>query len=122
PDDDSYEVHLPRAISQRPDRSVTVATAQRGVMNGEGTQIVMRGNVVFKREPHTEEPGLTLESEEVTVLPEEDVVHTDLPAVITRADGSQITGTGMHYDNRTRQLQVAADARVRIAPGSVRTP
>src|SRR5690606_11501077 len=88
PDDDSYEVHLPRAISQRPDRSVTVATAQRGVMNGEGTHIVMRGDVVFKREPNTDEPGLTIESEEVTVLPEEDVVSTDLPAVTTRAGAS----------------------------------
>ena len=122
PDDDSYEVHSPRAISQRPDRSVTVATAQRGVMNGEGTQIVMRGDVRFEREPYTDEPGLTINSEEVTLLPEEDVVKTDLPAVITREDGSQITGTGMHYDNRTRQLQIASDARVKIAPGTAKAP
>jgi len=122
PDNDSYEIQSPRAISQRPDRSVTVATAQRGVMTGDGTHIVMQGDVRFEREPYTDEPGLTIRSEEVTLLPEEDVVKTDLPAVITRDDGSQITGTGMHYDNRTRQLQVASDARVKIAPGTAKVP
>jgi len=122
PDNDSYEVRSPRAISQRPDRSVTVATAQRGIMNGDGTHIVMQGDVRFEREPYTDEPGLMIRSEEVTLLPEEDVVKTDLPAVITREDGSQITGTGMHYDNRTRQLQVASDARVKIAPGTAKAP
>ena len=122
PDDDSYEIHSPRAVSQRPDRSVTVATAPRGVMDAEGTHIVMRGDVRFKREPYTDEPGLMIQSEEVTLLPDEDVVKTNLPAVITRADGSKITGTGMHYDNRTRQLQVASDARVKIAPGTAKTP
>ncbi len=116
PDDNSYEVTTPRAVSQRPDRSVTVVTAQRGRMTENGARIVMQGDVRFTREPQVDNPGLTIESQQITLLPDDDVAYTDLPAVLTRADGSQITGTGMHYDNRTRQLKIAADARVKIAP------
>lgn len=116
PDDDTYEVANPRAVSQRPDRSITVATALRGLMAGDGSRIVMTGDVRFRREPQTDEPGLMIESQEITLLPDKDVAFTELPAVITRADGSQITGTGMHYDNSTRQLKIAADARVKITP------
>jgi len=118
PDDDSYEIVNPRAVSQRPDRSVTVATARQGRMTGAGERIVMQGDVRLRREPHTDEPALEIVSQEITLLPESDVAFTDLPAVITRADGSQMTGTGMHYDNSTRQLKVAADTRVKIAPRS----
>lgn len=116
PDDDSYLITSPRAVSQRPDRTVTVATAQRGLMTDEGAHILMQEDVRFHRESQPDEPGLTIESQEITLLPDTDVAYTELPAIITRADGSQITGTGMHYDNRTRQLKIAADARVRIAP------
>ncbi len=116
PDDDSYEIHLPRAVSQRPDRSVTIATAERGRMDQDGDRIVMTGDVTFRRPPHEGEPGLSIQSEAITLHPNEDVAFTDLPAVVTRGDGSRIAGTGMRYDNASRQLAVASDARVIIAP------
>lgn len=123
PDDDTYEVTEPRAISQRPDRSVTIATARRGHVDRAGDLIVLRGDVEFRRPAHGEIHALTIASEEVTLRPNEDVAYTGLPAIVTRGDGSQITGTGMHYDNKSRQLNVAADARVRIAPrGDAATP
>ncbi|GAA5234522.1 LPS export ABC transporter periplasmic protein LptC [Verticiella sediminum] len=116
PDDDSYEVRQPRAISQRPDRSVTVATAENGRMDQDGARIVLKGDVAFRRPPANGEPGLLIESEQITLLPNEDVAFTELPAAVTRGDGSRITGTGMQYDNSSRQLTVSSDARVKIAP------
>jgi lipopolysaccharide export system protein LptC len=114
PDDDSYEIESPRAISQRPDRSVTVATAERGVMTEDGNRVVMDGNVQLRREPNAGQPGLQITSEQLILRPHDDVAWTDLPAVVTRDDGSRIAGTGMHYDNKTRQLKVTADTRVRL--------
>ncbi len=118
PDDDSYEVQLPRAVSQRPDRSVTIATAERGRMDEDGARVVLTGNVRLHREPADDAPALTIETEELTVRPRDDVAFTDLPATITRADGSRMSGTGMRYDNRNRQLTVSADTRVKIMPRS----
>lgn len=116
PDDDTYEITEPRAISQRPDRSVTIATARRGHLDQDGDLIILRGDVEFHRPAHVDVHGLTIASEEVTLRPDEDIAYTELPAIVTRSDGSQITGTGMHYDNKSRQLNVTADARVRIVP------
>lgn len=118
PDDDSYEVYQPRAVSQQADRSVTIATAQQGRMDQDGERIELTGNVRLQREPADDAPALTIETEALTLRPQEDVAFTDLPATITRADGSRMTGTGMHYDNRTRQLTVSADTRVKIMPRS----
>jgi len=116
PDDDSYEVFMPRAISQRADRSVTVATAELGRMDDDGERVVLTGDVRLQREPSDDTPGLMIESEAITLRPQEDIAFTELPAIITRADGSRMTGTGMHYDNKTRQLKVAAETRVTITP------
>lgn len=122
PDDDTYEITLPRAVSQRPDRSVTIATARRGHVDQDGDLIVLREDVEFQRPAHAEVHGLTITSEEVTLRPNEDLAYTKLPAIVTRSDGSQISGTGMHYDNKNRQLSVAADASVRIVPRSAAAP
>lgn len=116
PDDDTYEVTEPRAISQRPDRSMTIATAERGYVDQTNDLIVLRGDVKVRRPPQGTDRGLTIASDEVSLRPHEDIAYTDLPSVVTRGDGSQMTGTGMYYDNKTRQLTVKADTRVRIVP------
>jgi len=116
PDDDSYEVITPRAVSQRPDRSVTVATANTGVMDQDGERVILSGNVRLQRQNADDTPDLLIETTALTLLPEQDVAFTDQPATITREDGSRMSGIGMHYDNQTRRLRVEADTRVKIMP------
>ncbi len=116
PDDDSYEVRHPRAISQRPDRSITEATAERGVLDQDGDRVTLTGDVRLERRNADDTPDLVIETPEMVLLPNEDVAYTHAPAVVTREDGSRITGVGMHYDNQTRQLRVDSQTRVTIMP------
>ena len=116
PDDDSYEITTPRAVSQRPDRSITVATARTAIMDQAGDRIRLVGDVRLDRHNDDDSPDLRIETPELTLLPEHDIAFTDEPAVITRADGSRMSGVGMHYDNQSRVLRVQSESRVKIMP------
>ncbi|EMR4172344.1 LPS export ABC transporter periplasmic protein LptC, partial [Pseudomonas aeruginosa] len=59
-------------------------------------------------------------SQQLILLPDEDVVYTDLPAEVIKGR-SRMNGKGMHYNNKTRQLQVSASTDVEIA-GSENKP
>jgi lipopolysaccharide export system protein LptC len=127
PDDDSYVITNPRAIGQRPDSPVTVATGRQGTMYQGGKRIVLDGDAHLHRPaiaaaPATAtspavdaSPAIDVRSEQLTVLPDDDLITTDLPALVTRGD-SRMNGRGMKYNDKTRQLEIHSAANVEIAP------
>src|SRR5690606_19600752 len=98
PDDDSYEVTQARAIGQRADSPITVATSNMAIMDRDGTRITMRGNAHLHRQPYDDRPALDVKSEELILLPDEDVAYTNLRAVVVNGKSTMV-GTGMRYDN-----------------------
>lgn len=114
PDDDSYEVQQARAIGQQPGSPLTVATSDTAVMTEDGARVVMTGNAHVHRQPDDENLPLDVRSDVLIVLPDEDVVHTDYPALVVHGN-STMNGKGMRYDNNTRQLQVYSATDVKIS-------
>ncbi|MFA5487891.1 MAG: LPS export ABC transporter periplasmic protein LptC [Candidimonas sp.] len=121
PDDDSYEVMQARATGQRPGSPTTVATSNTAVMDRDGARIVMQGDAHVHRPPYEDRPALDVRSEQLIILPDEDLVHTDLPAQVVNGR-STMNGTGMRYDNKTRQLQVFSTTDVKIAGEDAKRP
>jgi lipopolysaccharide export system protein LptC len=114
PDDDSYVITQPRAVGLRPNTPVTVATAQTGTMFDGGKRIVMEKDAHMHRKPDADTPALDVRSEKLTIIPDDDVITTDLPALVTRGQ-SRMNGTGMKYNNKTRQLEVFSSTDVEIS-------
>ncbi len=114
PDDDSYEVQQARAIGQQPGSPLTVATSDTAVMTEDGARVVMTGNAHVHRQADDENLPLDVRSDVLIVLPDEDVVHTDYPALVVHGN-STMNGKGMRYDNNTRQLQVYSATDVKIS-------
>ena len=75
----------------------------------------MNGNAHINRPADAEREELDVRSAQLILLPNEDVVYTDLPAIVTQGR-SRMNGTGMRYDNSTRRLQVFSASDVEIAP------
>ncbi len=115
PDDDSYELSLPRAYSMQPDSPVTVATSRSATILNQGEHVVMKGDAILIRLSDSKNEPLNITSEEIVLLSEEDVAYTDLPAVAVRGM-SRLSGTGMRYDNKTRELNVYRSSDLEIAP------
>ena len=114
PDDDSYHVTSPRAIGQKEGNPITVGTSKTAIIEAGGDRIVMNGDAHVHRQPDARNDPLDVRSQQLIILPDDDVVYTELPAQVLKGN-SRMNGTGMHYDNKTRQLRVSASSDVEIA-------
>jgi lipopolysaccharide export system protein LptC len=115
PDDGSYDVIQPRAYSVKPDSPPMVATSQLATVLDDGNRIVMKKDAIMMRLPDESREPLSVTSDEITLLLNEDVAYTDLPALAV--DGrSTLNGVGMKYDNKTGKLDVSQSTDVVIAP------
>ncbi|MCD0503110.1 LPS export ABC transporter periplasmic protein LptC [Bordetella petrii] len=119
PDDDSYHVTDPRAIGQQENNPITVGTSDTAIMERGGSRIIMNKNARVHRQQDANNDALDVRSEQLIILPDEDVIYTDLPAVVVKGN-SRMSGTGMHYNNKTRQLEVSASTDVEIAGSETR--
>ena len=68
-------------------------------MEQGGKRIVMNGDAYVHRQPDANNDLLDVRSQQLIILPDEDVVYTDLPAEVLKGR-SRMNGTGMHYNNR----------------------
>jgi len=114
PDDDSYHVTEPRAIGQQIGNPITIGTSRTAVMEQGGKRIVMNTDAHVHRVPDANNDALDVRSQQLIILPDEDVVYTDLPAEVLKGH-SRMSGKGMRYNNKTRQLEVWASSDVEIA-------
>ncbi len=114
PDDDSYEITMAKATGQQPGTPVTVGTSNTAVMDQDGARIIMTGDAHVHRYADQDRPALDVRSEQLTLRPDDNLVLTDLPAHVVNGS-STMNGTGMRYDNNTRQLQVFSASDVKIS-------
>ncbi len=114
PDTDAYEITAPRAVGHQPDSPITTGTADHGTLDQHGDRIVLNGNAHLERLPDGTNQRLDIRSEQLIIEPDRDLVHTDQPVVVIKGH-STLRGTGMRYDNRTRQLTVTAASDVKIS-------
>ncbi|HEY0296973.1 MAG TPA: LPS export ABC transporter periplasmic protein LptC [Bordetella sp.] len=119
PDDDSYHVTTPRAVGQQEGNPITVGTAKTAIMDHNSKRITMIGDAHVHRQPDANNDPLDAYSEQFIIMPDDDVVYTDLPARVTKGK-STMNGVGMRYDNKTRQLQVYSSSDVNLAPNETR--
>lgn len=114
PDNDSYEITKAKAIGQQPGSPITIGTSDTAVMDQNGSRIIMTGNAHVHRMPDQDRPALDVTSDELTVMPDDNLLFTDLPALVVNGN-STMNGKGMRYDNNTRQLQVFSATDVKIS-------
>ncbi|AZY50451.1 LPS export ABC transporter periplasmic protein LptC [Bordetella avium] len=114
PDDDSYHVVSPRAIGQQANNPVTVAVSKTAIMEEGGKRVVMNGDAHVHRNADANNDALDVRSQQLILIPDDDLVFTDLPAQVIKGN-SRMNGTGMRYNNKTRQLEVHASTDVEIA-------
>lgn len=115
PDDDSYEIQVPRAYNVKSDSPMMLATSKTAQLLDDGNRIIMQGNAVLTRLGDANNAPLTFSSEVLTMLVDQDIASTALPAVAI-SGRSRLSGVGMTYNNKTRQLNVLQSTDMDIAP------
>ena len=117
PDDDSYHLNQVVVTVKQNTNPITTATSNTAIMDNQGSRIQLIGNAYVQRQPDEKGDAFSIQSQTLTLFPDEDKVQTDDPATVINGSNT-LKGKGMYYDNTTRQLQVLHDSHVTMTPAN----
>lgn len=106
PLNDSSEVLLPVVQSLSPDQPPVTIHAKRALVDQDSSKVQLLGNVDMERSASAKIESLRLKTEALLILPDDDLMQTDLPVEITMGK-SVLTGTGMSANNGTREFRLS---------------
>lgn len=106
-DDETSELDEPRLVQLRSGEPPVHVSADRGTLVKKGDEVQLYGNVTIRREATSEHPELRMETSYLQLFPKEDVARTPERVVILQG-ASRLSGIGMNYNNKTRQLELKA--------------
>jgi len=107
PDDETTDLDAPRLVQLHEAGPPVRISAERGTVTKGGEEVRLYGNVLVLRDASGTRPGLRMETTYLQVFPKEDIARTPEAVVITEGR-SRLTGVGMDYNSRTRQLELKA--------------
>jgi lipopolysaccharide export system protein LptC len=120
PDTDILDIDQPRVRAYNARGEPTVATARRGLSNGDGTQVQLIGEAVIVREAGTSETGvvrprLEIRSEFLHVYTDTERLRTHLPVQLQRGN-DRFSADRMEFDHLDQLLQLEGRVRGTLAP------
>lgn len=114
-ENDDIDLTAPRLVSLLPDQPQLQATSARARVTNAGARVLMQGDVLLKRAAADNRPALTIRTERMTAVPDEERFSSDVPVLIEQG-GTRLDGAAMDYDNLTRVLTVSGGLRGEMAP------
>lgn len=115
PDDDSYHLDETIITLNQIQNPIMTAQSDNAIMDQDGARIQLVGNALLQRQADANGDVLSVRSERIVLYPNQDTMETDDPAVV-RNGSHTLQGTGMTYNNTTRQLHVHRDSHVIMTP------
>lgn len=120
PDTDTLEIDKARIRSFSEDGRLTVATAERALSNGDGSEVQLTGNAVVVRDAAVDASGNTIprfvvRGEFLHVFMDTERIKSHLPVVMTRG-GDEFAGDSMDFDNLDRVLNLQGRVKGYLAP------
>ena len=117
PDTDTLEIDLPRILSYDEGGALTVATAQRAISNGDGSEVQLIGNAVVTRKPPpgSDAPQMEFRGEFLHAFMDTERVRSHKPVELIRGS-DRFTAENLDYDNLDRVLELRGRVRGQLAP------
>ena len=122
PDTDTLEVDDIRVRMLNADGRLTTATASRGVINADASEVQLfeRAIVIreaFKKSQEVASPRTELRSEFLHFFADTERVRSHLPVALLRgSDGDQFVADSLDYDNLERVIQLKGRVRGTLLP------
>lgn len=107
PDDETTELEEPRLVQYREQGPPVRISAERGTVTKDGEEVRLYGSVLVVRDGTKGRPPLNMETTYLQVFPKQDIARTPEAVVITEGE-SRLTGVGMDYNTKTRELELKA--------------
>jgi lipopolysaccharide export system protein LptC len=114
-ENDDLDLTRPRLVSLLPDEPQLQASSARARVSNAGERVLMQGDVLLQRAAAGNRPALTIRTERMTAIPDEERFTADVPVQIDQG-GTRLAGAAMDYDNLKRVLTVSGGLRGEMAP------
>ena len=107
PDDDSAELARPRFTQYATHKPYTQIQGQRGQVSSNGDDVYFMDHVQLVRAATPGRGELTVLTEYLHLIPEQDLAVTDKPVSILQAPHTVVRGTGMEFNKKERTLKLS---------------
>jgi lipopolysaccharide export system protein LptC len=115
PKDDTYRIDLPLVKSLSVDRPSMTMHAKRGTANSDASDVKMYDDVQIDRPASKFAPHFHMTTEYTQFFPDEDIMKTDKPVVITQ-DTTVLTGEDFYANNATMIFSLGRNTQAVIQP------
>lgn len=112
---DILEIDQVRTRSLGAQAVVTTSSAQRGISNGDGTEVQLWGDAKVERSYPDGKPALQLQGQFLHAWPQQERVRSHLPVVLTRGS-NRFTGNSLEYDNISQVAILKGQVRGVVQP------
>lgn len=115
PDDDSTMLEEPSITMLSAGQPAIHAVAKRASISGKGDAVSLQDNVEVIRDASDQQDKLTMRTEYLRIIPEQNLASTDRPVTVVDAHNI-VHATGMELDNNTRILKLLSQVRSEHVP------
>lgn len=123
PDTDTVEIIQPRVRAYSQGGELTTATADKGIINGDGTEVQLIENAVIVRDPlRPNEVSQRLKSDFFHLFSDTEMIRTHLPVEIFRGTTDHFVADSMVYNNLDRTMQLTGRVKGIISPSTKKAP
>jgi lipopolysaccharide export system protein LptC len=112
---DDVDLAQPKLLSMRPEQPQVQAVSHEAHAQNNAETIEMVGDVVVTRSADAQRAAMRLETQEMTVVPDDDHFWTEEPVRLTSGE-TVMTGRGMDYDNVSRHVELHSDVKGLFPP------
>ncbi len=111
PDDDTTDLQRPRYTQFAADKPYTQVEGLHGRMSSNGDKVELFNNVKITRQAFAGKGEMTVETDFLTILPNDEIVSTDKPVLIRQAPKTVIHATGMLYEKKNNTMTLLHKVR-----------
>jgi lipopolysaccharide export system protein LptC len=110
PDDDSTHLEAPRLLKFEDDRMALSIKSRTALVSSEGKTVDFQDDVVAVREATGSQGEMTLTTELLHVVPDDDYARTDSPVKIVDAN-TQVTAVGLELIDQGKVVKLLSNVR-----------
>jgi lipopolysaccharide export system protein LptC len=110
PDHDTTELEMPHMTMLTQNQPAVHVDARHGTISSQGDEVIFQEHVSVLREASAEQSALTLQTEYLRMLPNQDRANTD-KAVTIENTSYTIRSIGLELDNKARILKLLSQVR-----------